>query len=500
MQHSASTRTANAGFYMVAGRLIAKSVDFAILLVLTRMLQPSDFGLVAMGSTLVLVLEAVLELPLTHALVRLSEPTPEAFDTAFTLSLIRGGVLALLVALLANPLASFYSEPRLVSLALALAFGPAARGLLSPCMVLYQRKLDFRWSASVDVAGKLVALLVASAVAVTMKSYWAIAVANIATPVVSVAVSYVVAPYRPRLRLTEWPQFADMIGWHTLSQLGNALNWQMDKFLLGRFTEPVVLGRFFMAENVASIPSSAIIGPVTYPLLAAFAPLRGNEALKFAYARASTAVLMVGAPPLVGLALLAEPLVRLVFDPKWVDVAPALSLLALANLLPLPAEPMTGLAMSLNMTRWVTMRSVLNFAVRLPATLLGAVHFGVTGAIAARAIANLVMLGSGMWLATQLIDFSLREQLRNLARPAGSLAAMALTLWLIARLLRTLPAGPTLALAVLLASGAAGAVYLLTAFVAWDRAGRPAGTEDIAMKRLAHVLERLRRLIGRYAP
>ncbi|HEY6881748.1 MAG TPA: oligosaccharide flippase family protein [Polyangiales bacterium] len=479
---------------MVVGRILAKAVDFAVLLVLTHLLQPADFGLVAMGSTLVLVVEAILELPLTHALVRLQEPTPAAFDTAFTLSVLRGALLALVVAALAYPMALFYREPRLVSLVMALALGPAVKALLSPRMVLYQRQLDFRWAAGVDVIGKVVAFVAASAVAYGTQSYWAIAVANVTTPLVTVSLSYVIAPYRPRFGLSEWSQFADMMGWHTLSQVSSALNWQMDKFLLGRFTQPVELGRFFMAENVAAIPNSSIIGPVTAPLLAAFAPLRDNPAsIKHAYARASSAVLMVGAPPLLGLVVLANPLVRLIFDPKWADAAPIMAMVALANLLPLPAEPMTGLAMSLNKTRWVTVRSALNLAVRLPATLVGAAYFGVPGAIAARALANAMMLGTGVYLAQRLIDFPVHEQVRNLVRPFVALGAFALTLLALAPLLAKLPAGPWLAAGILGASCSATMVYVLTAYLAWNWAGRPPGVEAVAATRLMHVRERLRR-------
>lgn len=478
---------------MVAGRLLSKLVDFATLLVLTHLLEPADFGLVAMGMTLVLVVEAVLELPVTQALVRMQDPSPASFDTAFTLSLLRGGAMAALIAGLAHPLAAFYHEPRLIGLVLALALGPCVRGLLSPRMVIYQRQLNFRWSALIEVLGKLAALLAAAAVAFVTSSYWALAVANVATPLIMATLSYVVAPYRPRLRLTEWRQFADMAGWHSLSQLATAFNWQMDKFLLGRYTEPVSLGRFFMAENVASIPNNAIIGPVAYPLLAAFAPLTTKEAFRAAYARASTALVFLGAPALIGLAVLADPLVRIVFDPKWLYAAPLIKLLALSNLVPLPTEPVAGLAMALNRTRWIAWRSFLNFAVRLPATLIGVIYFGVDGAIVARIVANGATFVLGMLIVRRLIDLSLTDQLRCIVRPAAALAAMSVGLLLIEPSLRGVSTRPMLALATLLTACVGGAVYLAVAYAVWCIAGRPAGAEAIAATRLTVYVERLRR-------
>jgi O-antigen/teichoic acid export membrane protein len=471
---------------MVLGKLAAKVIDFVTLLILTRLLQPADFGLVAMGMTLVLVVDSVLELPLTQALLRLQNAGASAYDTAFTLSLLRGLAVAGIIAALAPAIAAFYAEPRLLSLVCALALAPAIRGMLSPRLIDLQRKLDFRWNALIEVLGKIAALAVAGALAFLTRSYWALAAAGIATSAVMAIASYIVAPCRPRLRLTDWREFADMLGWHSASQLITAFNWQMDKFLLGRLTDSGSLGQFFMAENVASIPNNAIVVPISRPLMAAYSSLDTPAALRNAYCKASAAILLFGAPLLLIISLLAEPLVRIAFDPAWREVAPLLSMLALGNLLALPTEPMSGLAMSLNRTRVLTLRSFLNFAVRLPTTILGVVYFGLYGAVAARLIANFAVHVFSMFLMKSLVDLSLRRQLQALARPSAAIFAMVVALLAIEPLLRRVPDG----LALVAATGGAilvgAAVFAATALSAWHWSGRPNGAETIVVNRLGH--------------
>jgi O-antigen/teichoic acid export membrane protein len=161
-------------------------------------------------------------------------------------------------------------------------------------------------------------------------------------------------------------------------------------------------------------------------------------------------------------------------------------MLALGNVLALPTEPMSGLAMSLNRTRVLTLRSFLNFAVRLPATIVGVVYFGLPGAVAARLVANFAVHVFSMFLMKSLLDLSVRKQMQALARPSAASFAMVVALLAIEPLLRRVPDG----LALVAATGGAvlvGAlVFAATALVGWHWSGRPNGAETIVVNRLSH--------------
>lgn len=127
-----ASKAVGAGAWTVGTRLIAKLIDLAMLLCLARFLGPAEFGLVATAMAVVFIVEALFELPMAAALIRLPELTPAMLHTAFTLSLLRGIVIALLLLTLAWPLAAFNGEPKLTSLLAVLALAPALRGLVSP--------------------------------------------------------------------------------------------------------------------------------------------------------------------------------------------------------------------------------------------------------------------------------------------------------------------------------------------------------------------------------
>jgi PST family polysaccharide transporter len=82
---------------LVVSRLVSRLFDFGALLVLARLLTPQDFGLVAIAMSLMQVVEAVFELPVAQVVVRAHNPEPAMLDTAFSLSLLRGLVLAVVL-------------------------------------------------------------------------------------------------------------------------------------------------------------------------------------------------------------------------------------------------------------------------------------------------------------------------------------------------------------------------------------------------------------------
>lgn len=487
-----SARAAMASIWLAGGRILTKSMDFVTLLVLARLLLPADFGLIALAMSVILIIEGVLALPLIQALVRMPNPTPSMYETAFTLGLIRGGVIALIVALLAHPFARFFDDPRLVGLICALALSPILSGLASPRLAVFQARIDFRRNVWMELSGKLASLFVATAIAMTTRSYWAIAAATITAPAVAAIVSYVFAPFRPRLSLTDWRQFADIISWQSAAQFFDSVGWQLDKLVLGRFTSPEALGRFYFADNITATPLRSVIAPLVLPLTAAFASVESLEARRMAYCKASSALVAIGAPVMISLGLLAEPAIRIAFGDKWREAAPLLTWMALSSVLLLPVNPMPAVALVLKKTKLIAFRTLVVLLIRAPALVAGVILFGVFGALAARTLASFCALLLGMFLVKRLIGLSLRRQAGGLARFVPALAVMAAFLLCAAPFLKALPTGLSLILALAGVAGTGLAIYGGVALATWALAGKPAGVEAMIINAVKARLRKIR--------
>jgi PST family polysaccharide transporter len=484
-------RAAVGGMLMAGARLITRLVDLMTMLVLARILRPADFGLVATAMSLVAVAEAILEMPLSQALLRLSDIGKAQYDTAFTLSLLRGIVLGLLLAMAAWPFAAFYDDGRLVPLVCVLSIAPIARGLSSPRLAGYQKHMSFWRDFAAELAGKSVAFGVALATVLASGSYWAIAAGSAIYPLATTVGSYVLAPYRPRLTLSELPVFSEMVGWMSAAQVMSALNWQFERLLIAKVMSTSQLGLFTASNDIASIPFLMLFGPVLRPLLAAFALLRGNRhRLARSYQTASCAVITIGLPLLVGESLVAEPAVRLILGERWLDAVPLVRWLALSLIPALFTMPAISLFMSLGRTNIFLCRSAIELGVKLPVAVIGTLKFGLAGIIAAHFLSELAADTFSMTVVKRMVGLTIREQVSVSWRSAASTAVMVPFVVLCLRHVDC-GGGPENAAAALVAAGAVGAAtYCLSLFGLWQIAGRPQGFE-------AHALGGAYSLIGK---
>ena len=481
-------RTVKAGAWTVGSRLVAKSIDLAMLLCLARFLGPADFGLVAMAMAAVFIVEALFELPMAAALIRVPTLTPAMLHTAFTLSLLRGLLIACVLIALSWPLAAFNGEPRLMALMAVLALAPALRGLVNPRIVEYARALNFRPDTVMELSAKALAFTASVALAVTTRSYWAIAAATVCGPLVSTLLSYCIAPMRPRLTLSEWRHFSNLVGWNFLSQLFAALNWQIDRLLLPRLTTDATFGQYAMSKQVSEMPMQVLIAPLARPTIAALSTAGSNRCSRYLQLSHGVALAMI---PVLGVPLLCpEALIRIILGPGWEPAAQGLRWLSAVALLGLPAVLVGPLAMTLDRTRWVAVRNLVELSIRLPLVGLGIVFFGVPGAIAGSAIATASSTLGSLFMVRRLLDVGLGRQLMALWRPLLAMLPAGGVLWLAKPALAVSTGLAELLLKAALVGALYASVYALSLALAWWLAGRPAGLERHLIEMLGDRFKR----------
>ncbi len=485
-----TTRTAGGVIWLIATRFAGRIFDLVTLVVMARVLVPRDFGLVALAMTAVYVVEAVLELPLNAALVRLPRIDQRHLDTAFTLSILRGLLVASCLAAVAYPYARIYGDPRLFPLIAALALAPASRGVASPALARWSQRGSFRPDFMMDVGGKLFASVIAITMAVTTRSYWALALGTISAPLIAALISYVVAPYRPRIGLSEWRDFAGFAGWTSAAQVLSALNWQADRLILGRLVPVATVGRYAMASDLSSLPEQALLKPMMRPIMSGMVAVRDDqERLRRAYRRVDRMIVTLLVPIALGLALLAEPLLRIGLGEQWRSTAPLLSIFALTLIPGNLGAALGSTAMALDRTRIMYRRTWQEAVVRIPLLLGGVFAFGMPGLLAGRFVAAIWTGSVAMRLIREMTGFGIAAQLRSIARPllAGGIATAV-----------TLPLLPWLStlsgIGLIAAAGAVGAlvvtVYVAVLLVAL-RWGEDTGLpEHLALEMLISIARR----------
>ena len=488
-------RTAKAVGWLALARIFAKVIDFCLLIVFGRVLSPADFGLVALAMTLIVMLELIADLPVGQVLVRMQEPRPEHYDTAFTVSLIRAASLGILYVALAWPFAWVYHDARLAPIICVLSLAPMARGLSSPRLAAYARVIDFRRDFIADLSGKIGSLICAGSFALLHPSYWAITAGTLAYYTVSSTASYILAPYRPRLTLQHWGEFYDFLGWTTAAQFISAMLWQSDKLVLGQFVPSSGVGQFSMGNDLATLPARIIIAPLTVALLPAFSLIKNDSGrLRSSYLKTLRTTAAVGVPILVALCLVARPATAIMLGPKWAVAAVILQVLSIALVPSMFVAGMAPLAMALDQTHLLFRRNLMELSIKLPLGALGAYYGGLYGLLLATGSSAIVTSLMSMSFVRLAIGLRIMAQIAAPWRTYLGLLPMIAVLILTREW--TVGSGAAQCFGLLASLVLAGLVYFSAATWIWAMTGRVDGFEDLVMTTLKRLTRKSRRAVA----
>jgi lipopolysaccharide exporter len=459
-------------------RIGVNLMGFAGLIVLARLLTPDDFGVVAIATSLFVIISAATNLSAAQALVQHHAPENAHFNTAFTLNLMRGLIVFALLAALAYPAGWVFDEPRLVVLMPIFGASALVTGLQNPRMIIFLRNLDFRQQFQVQVAEKLVTVLASVVAAVLTQSYWSLVVGIIAGQLCTLALSYVLLPCWPRLSLSRFREIVSFSIWLTLSQVLNMINWRFDQLLIGRNIGREALGHYAVGDNLASLPTREVTAPLFATLFPGFARIHQEpERLRRAYQRAQAFIVALTLPAGIGVALLADPLVRLFLGNPWLP-----SIIVIQGLAAIFALQMIGaladpLAMAKGQTRVLFVRDMQNFAIRIPLILAG-LHFGgFAGVVYARVLSGTMGIGLNIDIVRRIAGISWRSQLAGPLRSLISAAAMTAAVLAIGGLVDPGQDSISLAAEIALKAAVGAAVYVACHILLWLVAGRPDGPE-----------------------
>lgn len=423
-----ANKTILGAIWTVSSRLGGRLIDVVTLIVLARTLTPADFGLTALAMSLTVIIDTIFEVPLISALTRLNTVEKAHLDTAFTLGVLRGLLLSLVIVMIAWPFSIVYSDPRLIPLIVVLALAPISRGLYSPATVHFIRRMDFRPVFIAEFAGRAFAATVAILVAYLGGGYWAIAVSSVLNSVATVVITYIIAPYRPALTLRHLSDFSAFLGWFSTSQVVSALSWQFDRALLGYFVPKSNFGQFAMASDLSVLPMQSLIGPAMQPVFAAFSRIKEDRIrLRQGFLKASRLTMMLAMPATVGMSVTADLIVNVILGPKWTQAAFLLQGLSLAISLAAYYQTLYSLALTLDRPIIVFKLTFIELCARIVIVSVGLYFFSIEGAVGARAVVTVIVFAGTLFYVRKLLGIEMLSQLANLWRPAVACIVMAMT-------------------------------------------------------------------------
>lgn len=440
--------------------LVLRLSSFAVGIALAWLLAPAEFGVFAVALTVQAVLISLADLGMSADLIRSEDPDRKA-PTVATLAAVSGTVLTVTMAAsaqgLADLLGSHEAGPVIAVMSLSLLL--ASLGVV-PYAAL-QRQFAQKKLFGIACVEFVVGTSLTIALVLVGWGVMGLAVGRLASQVVSLILQFVLSGARPRFgfdgRVTP-----GVLGYGLPVAGANMVSWALlnvDTIAISRLSGPVALGFYFLAFNISNWPMSAlgqVVRSISIPAFARLAQGRSDKSFAAVLGPVWAISLLAG----LMLAVLAGPLVELVYGPKWSPASLILGWLGIFGALRTLFDLSASYLLARGAARATLSVQVVWIAGLIPAVLLGINLNGTAGVAAAHLATALLVVCPAYTLSLRRCGVDLRAVAAQLWPPIAAAIPAAAAAMITIDLLPT-------PLAQLLAGGAAGTCVYVALLAKW---------------------------------
>lgn len=437
MEESLKGKTLKGTFWSSIERFSAQGVGFLVMVIMARILTPSDYGLVGELTVFIAISQALVDSGFSQALIRKQDRTETDNSTVFYFNIAVGLVLYLILYACAPLIAKFYGEPILTPMTRLISLSVLINSLVVVQRALLTVNIDFKTQAKASFMASVLAGIGGIWLAYHGSGVWSIVLYQLLNLSINAVLLWFFSKWRPRL-LYSWKSFRNLFGFGSKLAAASVLNSVYNNIYLlviGKVFKTSDLGFYTRAHQFSDFPSSNLTGVlqrVIYPVLCSITD--NKERLKQAYLRFLRVSAFVIFPLMMGLAAVAHPLIVLVLEEKWAFSAVLLQILCFSmmwypihaiNLNLLQAEGRSDLFLKLEV--WKKLLGLTMLCITLP--------FGLVAMCWGMVLNSIIALIINTHYTGKLIGLGLFKQLKDVFPALFYSLSMGLVVWLFVQIL-----------------------------------------------------------------
>jgi O-antigen/teichoic acid export membrane protein len=342
---------------MMALRIARRSVGFISAVMLARIIPPEEYGIVAVGIMCVSFSQILTEIGVKQHLIKHRKHTNILLNTAWTVEMLRGVLIFLLIVGLAPLVAEFFRLPEAIQVMRVLAILPLLRSAANIRIVYFRRELEFNKEFIYEASGAVAGVSVAIVSGIVLRNAWALVFGQLATVIVSTCMSYVFYPKMPCFSLDKQSirTLYEFGRWVLIGSLVSYIALEGDKYAMGRLFGPRSLGVYRMASMILIMGIREPAKAITTVFFSAYSKASNDmPRLKRMFLEYYSSLVSILSP--FGLIMLfaAEDFAKVVLGEKWIEIIPYLKILSLASITSTFFLSAGGLFWSINKPKWNT--------------------------------------------------------------------------------------------------------------------------------------------------
>lgn len=389
------------------------------LMILARLLDPRDFGLVAMVTVVAGFFEKLRDAGLSIVTVQRAAITDEEVSTLFWINMMIGAILGIALSISAPVLAFFYNEPRLVWVTIALSWGFILNAASVQHSALLQREMRFVTLSGIEILSLALSAVIGIIMAMGGYKYWALVGMTLvipATTAIGVWLATNWVPGRPHwgARISSMVRFG---GITSLNTFVVDIAFNIEKVLLGRFWGAESLGLYGRAYQLIKIPPDSLNSAIGGVVFSALSRVQNDRTrFKSYFLKGYSMVLAMTVPVTTACALFADDIISVVLGSQWKDATLIFRLLTPTILVLALMMPMGWLMYALGLVGRSLRISLVMAPLVLVACILG-LPYGPTGVAGAYSIAMILWVTPHLAWCVHGTMISLRDILNSIHPP-----------------------------------------------------------------------------------
>lgn len=417
--------------WTIFSQWLTKPVQFIQTIIIARVLNPSDLGLMGLLFVIVGTISVFLAPGMQSALVQRKEVDRNALNTAWVVSILGSLVKSVLIFLSAPYAAAFYNSPMLEQMLKIFALGYAIGGFRNVGMVLYRRDIDMRMITIAQQLSALTKVIVTIILVLWLRNVWALVIGNIAGEAIAVIVSFILSPYRPSFEIDfKLARGLFRFGRHVLlTGIILLVIEKGDQALLGKVLGLDAVGYYGLAYGLAILPSTFLTGIISEVLFPVFSRLKDEmDTLRRTFLTVMRFLSLITIPASIGIGTLAPEIVEVVYGSKWLPMVDSLRVLCVFGMIRSVVTLSGTLFLGTGKPHYLTAVSFAQLVLMAIMIYPLTKAYHILGASIAVTVPMVLVQGWALMKSAEIIEENLSVILKILALPLFGTAVMIVTL------------------------------------------------------------------------
>ncbi len=394
--NSLKQRVFKGAFWTLGGNATSQFLRLGGNLILTRLLFPEAFGLMALVTVFTIGVAMFSDIGINASIVQNKRSDQAFLNTAWTLQVIRGFVVWLLMCLIAWPAAIFYKEPLLMQLLIVSGLSSVILGFQSTKMVVANRKIDLKTVTITEVVSAFIGLIVMTIGAWMTHSVWALVVGGLTQSSIKVFMSFYY--FKGLNNSFHWESDAFKTiyrfgRWLMLSSIMTFLAGQVDRLIIGRLFDVKFLGIFSIAIALVSavyMLSQKLSSTVFFPSYSELARDRPKKLYPVLRNFRLVQIVLIF-PIAIALVVWGNEIIDTLYDDRYSDAGWMLEVLSLGMFMGVLRSSYSGVLMAIGRTGFATVLLCTQVSIKLTGILVGYHFWGQLGVIYSLAFTSAII-------------------------------------------------------------------------------------------------------------